>query len=550
MLKNLRIQNYAIIEQLHWALSPKLSVITGETGAGKSILLGALGLILGERADANVLFNKEKKCVVEGVFDISKLELQAFFDQYELDYESNCTIRREISAQGKSRAFINDTPVNLSQLRELTEQLVDLHRQHQTLALQEEAMPRLFVDAMAENMMAVTQYRAAWKSYQQSVQQYRLLQSSREQALREQDFLQFQYDELDKLNIQEGELTQAEAEAKILENAEGTKKQLLGILQQLDGEEWSVLSLSKSIANNLQHLRQLDPRMHDVAERMQSLYLELKELSGEIESIEGATEVNPARLEELSERLNALNRVMKKHGVNDEVSLLALRDEWSGKLQTIIAGEEQLQALQQSIRTQEADLKKQAQSLSERRLTAAPLLEKAVMHLLEQVGMPMAQLEVRIASGELNAFGQDKIQLLFSANKGMNLQELGKVASGGELSRLMLCLKSVVADKTALPTLIFDEIDTGISGEVARKVGLLLAELAKQHQLLSITHLPQIAACGQAHYFVYKVDAGERTASKVKLLTQDERVLEIAKMLSGDPPSSAAVENARGLIYN
>lgn len=550
MLKNLRIQNYAIIEQLDWALSPQLSVITGETGAGKSILLGALGLILGERADANVLFDKEKKCVVEGVFDISKLELNSFFEQYELDYEAHCTIRREISAQGKSRAFINDTPVNLSQLRELTEQLVDLHRQHQTLALQEEAMPRMFVDAMAENLPFTQAYRTAWKAYQQTLQQFRLLQSTREQALREQDFLQFQYDELEKLNIQEGELQQAEEESKILEHAEGTKKQLLGILTQMDGEEWSVLSLSKSIANALQHLRQIDSRMHEVAERMQSLYLELKEVSAEIESIESATEVNPARLEELSERLNALNRVMKKHGVNDEASLLQLRDEWASKLQTIIAGEEQLQALEQQAKQQELALRAHAKVISERRLKAAPLLEQAVMQLLAQVGMPMAQLEVRLETSELNAFGQDKIRLLFSANKGMSLQDLGKVASGGELSRLMLCLKSVVADKTALPTLIFDEIDTGISGEVARKVGQLLGALAKSHQLLSITHLPQIAACGQAHYFVYKVDAGERTASKVKLLTQDERILEIAKMLSGDPPSAAAVENARGLIKN
>ena len=550
MLKNLRIQNYAIIEQLDWALSPQLSVITGETGAGKSILLGALGLILGERADANVLFDKEKKCVVEGVFDISKLELNPFFEQYELDYEAHCTIRREISAQGKSRAFINDTPVNLSQLRELTEQLVDLHRQHQTLALQEEAMPRMFVDAMAENLPFTQAYRTAWKAYQQTLQQFRLLQSTREQALREQDFLQFQYDELEKLNIQEGELQQAEEESKILEHAEGTKKQLLGILTQMDGEEWSVLSLSKSIANALQQLRQIDSRMHEVAERMQSLYLELKEVSAEIESIESATEVNPARLEELSERLNTLNRVMKKHGVNDEASLLQLRDEWASKLQTIIAGEEQLQALEQQAKQQELALRAQAKVLSERRLKAAPLLEQAVMQLLAQVGMPMAQLEVRLETSELNAFGQDKIRLLFSANKGMSLQDLGKVASGGELSRLMLCLKSVVADKTALPTLIFDEIDTGISGEVARKVGQLLGALAKSHQLLSITHLPQIAACGQAHYFVYKVDAGERTASKVKLLTQDERIMEIAKMLSGDPPSAAAVENARGLIKN
>ncbi len=549
MLQKLTIQNYAIIEELALQFQPQLTTVTGETGAGKSILLGALGLILGDRAEINVLYDKEKKCVVEGTFAIAELELQEFFKANDLDYDAICHIRREISVAGKSRAFINDTPVNLNTLRALTEQLVDLHRQHQTLELNANALPLLLVDALADNNLLLKTYASQWQQYKKVQHQLQQLQQAQELAIREKDFITFQLNELDKLQLKAGEQLSLEEEAAVLAHAETIKKNLQTALQALQEAEWSALQQVKQAVHALNTIKPFNKKIEELYERLHSALVEIEDISAEVENTDNKTVMDEERMQLVNERLDQLYRIQKKHGLNDIESLLQLQEEWSAKLNLLSTADEQLAALQIEVLAAEQVLEKQAAVLSANRKACIAPFESKVNALLAQVGMPHAQLKIAITgSKQLHEKGKDELQFLFAANKGTEFQDVGKVASGGELSRLMLCLKTIVANKAQLPTLIFDEIDTGISGEVARKVGALLQELAHNHQIICITHLPQIAARGQAHYRVYKQTDAHRTTTHVAPLQTNERIQELAKMLSGDPPGSAALANAKELL--
>jgi len=549
MLQKLFIQNYAIIETLSLSFQPHLTTVTGETGAGKSILLGALGLILGDRADLNVLFDKDKKCVVEGTFAIDKLGLEEFFKLNDLDQDGTCQIRREISVAGKSRAFINDTPVTLTVLRELTEQLVDLHRQHQTHDLSTDALPLLLVDALADNGNLLQEYKSVWSSYKTVQQSLKKLQTQQESAIKEKDFLEFQLHELQKMNLQTDEQALLESESAVLEHAESIKKNLQAALQALQNEEWSGIQQLKNAVHSLQSLQNFNPKLKELFERLNTSYLEIEDIASEIEITDNKTLIDEERMQLVNERLDQLYRLQKKHGLDSVESLLNLQSDIESQLSLLFTTDDTIAELSIELASKQANLEQLALQLSKRRNACSKPFEEQVAALLSQVGMPNAQLNISILSShELHATGKDDLQFLFAANKGSEFQDLGKVASGGELSRLMLCLKTIVANKAQLPTLIFDEIDTGISGEVARKVGALLQQLASTHQIICITHLPQIAARGESHYFVYKHTNTERTSTHVKLLTTEERIEEIAKMLSGEPPGTAALANAKELL--
>lgn len=548
MLYRLIIQNYAIIDNLEIDFAGNLNVITGETGAGKSILLGALSLILGERADPGVLFDKSRKCVIEGMFRVKKQQIQAFFEEHELDMEDQLILRREISAAGKSRAFINDTPVNLSQLSALTQLLVDLHQQFDTLELEKSDFQREVIDALAGHPDQLSAYTRRYYDYTAQQKELKDLLQQRDQANKESDYNKFLLDELLEADMTDGEIESLEAEQQLLSHSEEIKGTLNRVYFQLKEEEQPVLQQLRQLQASLQSLSAFHKEVPALAERMQSSYLELQDIAAEVERLNDGVQYDAERMEQVNDRLAQIYKLQKKHGVQQTAELLQIRDRLQADLDSALNLDDRIAVLEKQIAALEAVLQQEAAKITQQRQAQVKPFEEKVNGLLAQVGMPNARIKVDIRQVPLQAYGQDAIEFLFDANKSNQFGPIRKVASGGELSRLMLCIKSLVARSVALPTLIFDEIDTGISGEAAKQVGIIMKELARGHQVICITHQPQLAGKADAHYFVYKQMEGEKVNTHVRLLTQEERITAIARMLGGEKPTAAAIENAREMV--
>jgi DNA repair protein RecN (Recombination protein N) len=555
MLQKLNIQNYAIIDELEISFSANLNIITGETGAGKSIVMGALGLVLGDRADSSVMMNKNKKSVVEGWFNAKGLKekkgIKELFEENELEWEDELLIRREITPNGKSRAFVNDTPVNLSQLKQLATFLVDLHQQFDTLELGDNDFQRQVLDALAGNTELLNNYGLLYQHYTQVKQELQALQQQQANANKELDYNKFLFDELEEAGLKENELEELDIELKLLSNAETVKQQLTSIYFELKESEQPIVQQIKSLINKVHALEQYHSAIPELAKRLQGSQAELQDIADELEHINDSVQYSPERIQEVNDKISLGYKLQKKHAVHSTGELLAIKETLQQKLNNIfnigetIAQKEKATAelLQQCVQL--------AQKISANRKKSANPFSGKVNGLLAQVGMPNAVIKVSLedlkAPGQ---YGSDAIEFLFDANKSNRFEPLYKVASGGELSRLMLCIKSLVAQQLQLPTLIFDEIDTGISGEAARQVGNIMKELAARHQVISITHQPQIAARANAHYFVYKEIKGDKIATSIRLLNNDERISAIAKMLSGEKPTAAAIENAKEMVGN
>jgi DNA repair protein RecN (Recombination protein N) len=551
MLSSLSIQNYAIIDNLDIDFSARLNIITGETGAGKSILVGALGLILGDRADSSILINKEKKCIVEGSFRAGeKKSIADFLQVNELDPAAELVLRREIAVNGKSRAFVNDTPVNLSQLQQLSSLLVDLHLQFDTLSLGESDFQRDVLDALASSMELRNSYQGVFRQWQKIKKEVEELRQQKLQFDKEADYNQFQFDELAEAAFGNNELEDIAGELKMLGNAEGIKAVLEKVYGALQESEEPVVQQLKSLLNQLNAFSAYHPGLPAVTARLQSVQIELQDITDEIDSIRDHISYDPAKIEQLNERLSLGYRLQKKHGVGSTEELLEIKKTLEHKLQAVLNIDETIQQKEKQASSLLAEAKKMAAVISSARAKQVKPLETKVNALLSQVGMPNAKLKVQITSGELTPFGVDMIDFLFDANKSGQFQPVHKVASGGELSRLMLCIKSLVAQSIDLGTLIFDEIDTGISGEAARQVGIIMKDLAGKRQVISITHQPQIAGKADAHFFVYKEIVKDAVKTNIRELSLDERIVAIAKMLSGEKPTTAAMENAREMVKN
>ena len=551
MIQRLHIQNYAIIDSLSIDFSGRMNVITGETGAGKSILMGALSLILGDRADTAVLLQRDKKCYVEGVFALgNKKEAAAFFKANDLDVEEEVVIRREIAPNGKSRAFVNDTPVNLEQLRKLSSLLVDLHRQFDTLELGESDFQREVLDALAGQTASLEGYQACYRSWLAAGRELAAMQEKKAQFNKELDYNKFLFDELNDAGLRENELEESDQELKLLTNAEGIKTALSKVYNELEEGEQPLVQQLKTLYHSLQSFSSFHPDLPGLSGRLQSLQIELQDIAGEVERINDQVNYDPQRIEEINERISAGYKLLKKHGVQTTAELLAIRADLENKLLASLNMDEQIAVKEKEAAGLLQEAKKKAAVLSKNRHTQALPLEEKVNKLLRQVGMPNARLKVQLLPTDLGASGMDAIEFLFDANKSNRFEPIRKVASGGELSRLMLCIKSLVAESIDLATLIFDEIDTGISGEAAKQVGMILKDLSKKRQIICITHQPQIAGKADAHYFVYKETKGEHIKTGIRLLTQNERITAIAQMLSGEKPTAAALENAREMVMN
>ncbi len=550
MLLKLHIQNYAIIEAVTIRFAAGLNIITGETGAGKSILVGALGLVLGDRADTAVLADTEKKCVVEAAFSADLQAVSDFLAANELDTAPELVIRREIAASGKSRAFVNDTPVNLIQLKALSSLLADLHQQFDTHELGDSSFQRQVIDALAGNAALLNDYNKVYNQYQHSRNELQQLQQQQTDANKELDYNQFLFDELDAAGLQPDELENLDAELKLLSNAETVKQQLNSVCFELKDSEQPIVQQLKVLLNKLNGLEQYHPGVAALGQRMLSTQLELKDVADELEHISEGVQYSPERLQTVNDKIAVGYKLLKKHSVTATSELLAIKEALQQKLDAVLNITGRIGELEQQTAGLLTDVKKLAAKLSSNRSKAAAPFAQQVNSLLAQVGMPNARLMVEIKGTEPGSFGADLIQLLFDANKSGRFESLAKVASGGELSRLMLCIKSLVSEKLQLPTLIFDEIDTGISGEAARQVGQVMKELGTAHQVISITHQPQIAARADAHYFVYKAIQGNKIATSIRQLNNEERITTIAQMLSGEKPTAAALENAREMMGN
>ncbi len=552
MLTKLSIQNYAIIDNLEIDFSAHLNIITGETGAGKSIIVGALGLILGQRADTNVLLIKDKKCIIEGLFtnhtggDI----IGSFLKSQDLDNNEELAVRREISANGKSRAFINDTPVNLVQLNHLSSLLVDLHQQFDTQELVETNFQREVLDALSNNFALVNKYKSNFYIFQRAKNELEKLNEEKLSLQKELDYNQFQFKELSEADFQSSELEKLEQAIKILSNAEGIKAVLNEASQQFKHSEEPILGRIKTIIHQLQAFATLHPALPLILERLNSSYLELQDIVEETDRLNNHIHADLAAIERMNERLSIGYRLLKKHGVRSTNELLAIKQELEKKLQAAINIEESLQKAEINYKELMQSAELLALKMSQVRQSALEPLEKKVNKMLAQVGMPRARLKVEIHQHSLGVHGTDEVVFLFDANNNNQFQPIGKVASGGELSRLMLCIKSLVASSMNLPTLIFDEIDTGISGEAAKQVGTIMKDLAFSRQVICITHQPQIAGKADAHYLVYKALKNDTVTTGVRILDKDERILAIAKMLSGEKPTAAALANAREMVMN
>lgn len=549
MLSKLQIKNYALIDALDINFDDKLNIITGETGAGKSIIMGALGLILGNRAESKHFFDESRKCIIEGHFYIKDYNLQDLFNSLDLDYEDTSLIRRELHADGKSRAFVNDTPVTLQTLKVLGEKLIDIHSQHATLQINTESFQLLVLDTVAQNQTVLADYKKKYQEYKRTVAELKQLEEDLAKAQSESDYQQFVFNELEQANLQDQEQEGLEAEQSQLENAEEIKRHFHAASSELQIGEINVLDSLKQALSSLQNGARYLPSSESLVDRLQSSLIELKDLSAEVEQVAEGISMDEERLSIVNERLSILYDLQKKHRVTTVKELLELKQDLENKLQATDSQGEQIEVLKVKIEKLHQEIAKLADQLTKNRSKATKIVEKEVQEVLSRVGMPHAQLNVELNKlSDFKSTGQDEVSFLFSANKGQALQPIHRVASGGELSRVMLAIKSLVAKTSALPTIIFDEIDTGISGEVALRVGELMEELAENMQVISITHLPQIASQGNSHFKVYKEDKGNKTKSNIVLMNEEERVLEIAQMLSGANPEDTAIQHAKEML--
>ncbi len=549
MFIHLSIRNYILIQELEIDFHEGLSIITGETGAGKSILLGALGLLTGQRADSSTLLDTSKKCIVEGIFRLPGEGWKTWFDEHDLTYEPETIVRREIASDGKSRAFINDSPVNLSELKDLGAQLIDIHSQHQNIYLQSANFQMQILDTYAQQLDVVGAYSRAYLQYNKLQAELDTMEKIARQHQSELEYHSFRFEELDKTKLLEGEQEELENELKALTHAEDIKMGLAQVNTLLDAGEVSVNQMLKTILSTLGHLKPVYPKAEDYLRRVESSLIELKDIALETEQLAENMEYHPERVETVKERLDLLYSLQQKHKVSTVKELVEIRDELGVKIQEITDDEVRIEKIRKQIADIQQQLTVSAGAISSRRRQSIPGIEERIHGLLIQLGIPNALIKVELLpSGQFTPTGTDVVRFLFSANKQQNLQELSKVASGGEMSRLMLSIKAAIAEKITLPTLIFDEIDSGVSGEVAGKMGHIIEQMAQFVQIINITHLPQVAAKGQHHYKVYKEDHGSVTQTRVRELTSDERIMEIAKMLSSEKVTSAAIENARHLL--
>ena len=548
MLKSLSISNYALIDQLHMQPSPGLSMITGETGAGKSIMLGAVGLLLGNRSDTKVLLHADKKCVIEGVFDVGSYGLREFFDQAELDYEPTCIIRREISPAGKSRSFVNDTPVLLDSLKTLGGFLMDVHSQHDTLHLGEGSYQLSLIDAFAQTQEDLKIYKADFNALQKAQRSFSELSKKALELQKEADFNQFQLEELSVLGLKEGEQAELESTQEILENAEEIKMKINEMLNLFQDEQFGISQGMSQIQHGMHSLERLAHVFSSLKERFHAVNIELKDIEETLGNEESKVEVDFERLDEIRDRLSKIFQLQKKHGVASVEELMELEKELADKVFQVQNLDETLAKAKRELDENRSKVEASGKSLRKKRQTSFKDFQSSLEALLAGLGMENSKVVMEHKPIEPTAKGMDEIELLFSANKGSAPQPLKKVASGGEFSRLLFAIKYLMADKMAMPTLIFDEIDTGISGEVALKMVGMMQDISKNHQVICITHLPQVAGQGDLHYFVYKDNSSEKTVSKIKLLDPEDRVLELAKMISGASPSASAIESAKELL--
>ncbi|WP_186757524.1 DNA repair protein RecN [Echinicola salinicaeni] len=548
MLKSLSISNYALIETLEMTPSSSLNMITGETGAGKSIMLGAVGLLLGNRADTKSLFNDSKKCIIEGEFDILNYGLEHYFESEDLDFESQCIIRREIAPSGKSRAFVNDTPVKLEVLKNLGKSLMDIHSQHDTLLLGAGEYQLNLIDAFAQTQAEREQYNQAYKTYRKVNKAFDKLAHEAAELRKEADFNQFQLEELSALSLQEGEQEELENEQEILDNAEEIKAKINENLQLLNGDELAATTLLMQVNQGLQQLGRFSNRFVELKERFESVCIEVNDISATLEDEDSKIEVDFEKLEEIRERLSKIYQLQKKHGLQSVEELMELEKELAEKAFQIDHLDEELERLKNETDQAWQSLLKAGEVLSKKRQKSFKEFAQEITGLLGQLGMENAKIEFSHDRIAPSSNGTDEVEIMFSANKGVKPQAIRQVASGGEFSRLMFAIKYIMADKVALPTLIFDEIDTGISGEVALQMVLMMQQIAENHQVICISHLPQVAAKGDRHYFVYKDNSSDRTISKIRTLDEEERITEIAKMIAGANPSESALKSAMDLL--
>ena len=549
MLRSVSIENYALIDKLDISFDKGLSIITGETGAGKSILLGALSLILGQRADSSSLKDKEKSCIVEGTFSIDGYGLESLFEENDLDYNKSSTFRRIINSSGKSRAFINDIPVTLSVLKDITDKLIDIHSQHQNLLIANNGFQLWIVDLLANNTEALKAYKDVYLSYRKTVTTLNELKLQHEQSKADYDYLNFQLTQLQEAQLQENEQEELEVELKLLAHAEEIKSGYVRAASILSGEEIGVAQMLYEAQQTIARLIQLSPEAAELVKRLESSKIELQDIASDVERLEESIIFSPERQSVVEERLDTIYSLEQKHRVDSIKQLLEIRDSLQEKINTITGFDEQLEALEKEKRQKEEQLNRLANQLAKERDKAIPQVEQRIVEMLRSLGMPNAVFKaVHTKLDSYTPTGNTSVSFLFSANKEIAPQDIAKVASGGEMSRLMLSLKSLVAQSGKLPTIVFDEIDTGISGEVADKMGVLISLLAQQNQVINITHLPQVASKGNAHYVVYKEDTPTSTKTRIRKLNDEERIMEIAKMLSGSSITEAAINNARELL--
>ena len=552
MLKHLYIKNFTLIDELDISLYEGFSVITGETGAGKSIILGAIALLLGQRADSKTIKQGAEKCVIEAHFDLSRYGMQAFFDENDIEYDADdCIIRRELTAAGKSRAFINDTPVALSMLKELGDQLVDVHSQHQNLLLNKQDFQLEVVDIIADDAAQLAKYQQTYTAYQAAEKELADLQAAIERNRENRDFLQFQYEELENAHLIEGEQEELEQRSDTMEHSEDIKSALYTTDNALSAEQNGVIESLRSSLSALRSIEAVYPEVGDLIQRIDSSYIDLKDVAHEVSNLLESVDFDPAELDQVNNRLDRIYELEKKYHVDTIEALIEKRDNLQQQLQAIENGDESLDEVKARLSALEAQARKEAEALTKLRTKAAKMIENEMQKRLVPLGMPHVRFSIQLTAVELGVNGSDRVSFLFSANTSTPLQPVSQVASGGEIARVMLSLKAMISGAVKLPTIIFDEIDTGVSGKTAEMMAQIMKEMGGHgRQVISITHLPQIAALGSVHYKVEKNETANGTTSKMRQLDADERVREIAQMLSGSDVSEAAIQNAKALLKN
>lgn len=549
MLRTLTVENYVLIDRLEMELDRSLNIITGQTGAGKSILLGALGLLLGNKAEGGAMRDESRNCVIEGVFDVEGYGLEVFFDENDLDYDPSLTIRRVITPAGKSRSYVNDLPVGQGVLRELGVRLVDIHSQHRNLILSDDKFRIGVVDRIAGCGELVGEYRKVYEELQAAERELAALRAEAERNRRDEEWIRFQVEELTAANLREGELARIEAEQSVLANADAIGEAIVASRNALDDEQMGVLLQLKTIEQAMNGIALTLPLAGELFERVHSALLDLKDVSSELATAAEHIDADPERLSQVVARIDLIYSLQQKHRVTTEAELIALREKYSAQLQTITTGDERIAALEQHIKDLHAEALRRADEIHAERTKAVPSIDSELGATLAELGMPSARFTVEVAAQEeLSATGRDRVSFLFSANVGLSPQPVEKIASGGEISRVMLALKALVARSMQLPTIIFDEIDTGVSGQIADAMGRIISDLSRSMQVINITHLPQVASKGKTHFVVYKEDTLLGAMTSIRQLSARERVDEIAKMLSGSTVTSAAMEQARCLL--